>query len=450
MNEQPGEDRSAPAGGMLRATFARLLGKAALAFMRLRGGGSALPGLLVERLDPDVLIRSRAAFNEVILVAGTNGKTTTTKMLRAILEADQRKVFTNAAGSNMPRGVISALIARCDWRGRLDADVALLEVDEGYAGALAEALQPDVVVVLNLLRDQLDRYGELDRTARLLAAAVRTADRAVLNADDPRVAALAADAAAVDWFGASAQVRALVPSDDALHGPAPEEGAVTEPPEEGGVTEPRRVEVQAVTPASVGQQLTLIIDGTEQDVTLRLAGTFNAYNAAAALTAARSVGVDPAVALAALSEVTPAFGRSEQLVINGTTVLILLVKNPSGFNHIIHTYLTGSTPATVLIAVNDLDADGRDVSWLWDVDIEALRGTPHRYATTGTRGYDMALRLRYADVDAQPELSTATALATALDTAQAGTTLYLVATYTAMLDLRRKLARSTDLSRIEV
>lgn len=410
------------------------LGKLLLVATRLRGGGSALPGLVVESVAPRLLERYADTFADVILVAGTNGKTTTTKMIRHILEDDGRSVITNAAGSNMPRGIVSSLLAAMDWQGRMSADIGLFEVDEGFLAGVAEALRPHSIVVLNLLRDQLDRYGELDRTASLIGQALPHGQHAILNGDDPRVAELAVEANATSMFGGSAHIRQLVPHDDALHRQPEKEAAATD----------KTVEVVAATNTEHGQDLTLSVAGQQHQLGLQISGVFNAYNAAAAAAVAHIFGIDIKTALVSLSKVSPAFGRSERIHIGNKSVLLLLVKNPAGFNQIVDTYLRDNPGTPSLIAINDNHADGRDVSWLWDVNIEHLSGTQRSLLASGVRAHDMALRLQYAELGVDTEPDTKAALERFLAMIPDGDSGYIIPTYTAMLALRKQLQQYAD------
>ena len=417
------------------------IGKVLLVILQLKGGGSALPGLIAEKLDPEFLSRHQHDFKKVILVAGTNGKTTTTKMMRHILQDGGFDVITNAAGSNMPRGIISSFLSAMSWRGSLEADIALLEVDEGFIEKVAKSLKPHSVVVLNLLRDQLDRYGELDRTAGLIGDSLLHSKHAVLNADDPRVAGLSSQAKKVIWYGANRHIRDKVPHDDALH---------LKSETFSGHDHELSVELVSVEARKSGQLVGFRVEGEAYEVDMQIPGVFNAYNATAALATTLDFDISISSALDSLAAVLPAFGRSEQLMIDDKPFLLLLVKNPSGFNQIVHTYLTDSEPSNVLVGINDNYADGRDVSWLWDVDIESLSSTPHSYSTTGNRGFDMALRLQYADIESDTNSSISDALELAVSMATPEKQTYLVMTYTAMLEVRKQLSRYVDLDKIEV
>ena len=416
--------RLAIAAGRLTALAARLVGR----------GGTALPGLVAERLDGRIIEKLVSGLPDgVVVVTGTNGKTTTTKMLVAILESSGRRVVANPTGSNLARGIATALIG-VSRRGRVEGDVAVFEVDEAAVRQLGPRLEPRLVVVTNLARDQLDRYGELDTTAGHVAAAIAHASAAVLNGDDPLVTGLAGGVPAVR-FGAVGAIRSTMPDDHSLYGG--EAPAVADEPEALLVSS---------APDGDGQRVVVRVDG--QDVAVRLAvpGAYNGYNAAAAILAAWRLGVAPGSAVGALEAMPPAFGRGQFVDYRGRRIRLLLVKNPAGFNQVIRLLAEDHSPATVLVAINDELADGRDVSWLWDARVEELASTRHRYGAGGVRSADMALRFKYAGVEAWIESDFRRALDRAVDEAAEGETVYVVPTYTAMLRflelLRPGVARS--------
>ncbi len=410
---------------MLRLVLATALGRAAGRLSRLLGrGGSALPGLIAEKVEPRTIERLVAPVRRgVVVVTGTNGKTTTTKMLVGMLEGEGWRVVTNPTGSNLARGIATRLIEVASWKGRVDADVAVFEADEAAVRTLAPRLRPKVIVVTNLARDQLDRYGELATTAAHAAEAVRHAGVAVLNADDPLVAEMAVGAPLPRFFGAAEAIRRLMPHDSGLYGPGEEA-----PPPALDLC------LEQAEPEGDGQVIELAAASGERAVArLQVPGPYNGYNAAAAVLAAAEFGVPLKRAVRALEEIRPAFGRGQVVAYRGRRVKLLLVKNPAGFNQAIR--LLGALPAgvPVLIAINDLDADGRDVSWLWDARVEDLAGTGHRFGTAGIRAYDMGLRLKYAGLQAWSETDFAAALQRFIEQVPEGETGYLVPTYTAML-----------------
>jgi len=401
--------------GRLTGRLSRFLGR----------GGSALPGLVAEKVDPHLIERLVAAVRRgVVVVTGTNGKTTTTKMLVAMLEGEGLEVITNPTGSNLARGIASRLIEVASWRGRVEADVAVFEVDEAAVRPLAPRLEPQVLVVTNMARDQLDRFGELATTASHAAAAVRHAAVAVLNADDPLVVEMAAGAAAARFFGAAAPIRRAMPSDSSLYGDLPE----------AAPSVMLDLSLERAEAHGDGQVVELAAASGERAVVrLQVPGAYNGYNAAAAALAAAEFGVPLGRAAAALESTGPAFGRGQVLEYRGRRVKLLLVKNPAGLNQAIRLLAALPPGAEVLVAINDLDADGRDVSWLWDARVEDLAQSGHRFGTAGIRAYDMALRLKYAGLEAWSETDFPAALERFLAGVPEGETGYLVPTYTAML-----------------
>ncbi len=420
--------------------FAIVLGKVVRALARLRGGGSALPGLLVERIDPGFVRRTLAQLPYgVAVVIGTNGKTTTTKIVTELLRSQGLTVFTNASGSNFTRGIASALLGEVSLRGALGAQIAVLELDEAHAVHFAEAVTPRYSLVLNVARDQLDRFAEIDDTARLLQAVVADTTRdVVLNRQDPLVASIAAriGQAEVRYFGLAAELIGVFPNDDQLH-------ASPAPLPDAGLPD-----ADVLLQSLRGQTARFLIEGEPVVATLTLPGIYNAYNAAAALALCRSImgeAVDQPRLVAALCEVTPAFGRGERLDVNGQDLSLVLVKNPSGFQLCLASF-TAEGHHT-MIAINDQHSDGRDVSWLWDVDFASLRRAGVS-VVSGARADDMALRLHYDQVpfsDVVPDLPSALRHFIATS---AGQPMRIYCTYTAMLTLRRELRTLTTVEAV--
>lgn len=406
-----------------------LIGKCLVFLSRRLGGGhgSALPGLVIEKLSPHFLGRLLAKLPEgVVLVSGTNGKTTTTKIVADLLRADGYRVFTNPSGSNFARGVISAALPVMR-RGRLEADIAVLELDEAHATHFVAQVKPRYSLLLNVLRDQLDRFGEIDRTAQLLSyVAEQTTDVVVLNADDPRLSQLGQSdrlTARLAWFGASGEASQLYRTDEELHTSQRvkrSKGAV-----ENVLTLDRLTDRRAQ----------YLIDSKRYTTELRLFGIYNALNCGAALSLVQAVEqdqFDPQRAVETLAKIKPAFGRGEELGLAEGTVRLILVKNPSGFQ----LSLDSAEAQPTLIAINDQYADGRDVSWLWDVKIDSLR--QDEVSVTGIRAYDMALRLEYDQVvprSVEPDIVVATE--SFLDRLEGDGQIF--ATYTAMLKIRQLL-----------
>ncbi|RKQ94517.1 UDP-N-acetylmuramyl tripeptide synthase [Mycolicibacterium mucogenicum 261Sha1.1M5] len=442
----------------MRDFFSAGAGKAVRAVARLRGGGSALPGLVVERLDPGFMARGLARLPlGVIAVSGTNGKTTTTKMIVEMLEAQGLTVFTNRTGSNFSRGVVAAMVQESTAGGKLDADVAVLELDEAHAMYFIERVKPRFTLLLNVLRDQLDRFGEIDTTARYLQRiADATTDVLVVNREDRLIAeigertrARAADGGPeVREFGLAPALLSTFPGDDDFH---------VVPGHAAADTAVDAREPADVTLLELGKnEATFLIDGEPRSTPLQLEGLYNTYNAAAALVTVRAVleravaeGADTSArtteVLEALSTVRPAFGRGEKLELDGQPLELVLVKNPAGFRLGLASF--DAEGVAVMIAVNDQYADGRDMSWLWDVDFETLRDGGVD-TVTGTRAWDMALRLEHDDVPiGAVEEDLGAALAGFRSRTQ-GRPRRIYCTYTAMLGLRKRLSEITDVEEI--
>ena len=420
--------------------FSVPLGKFVRRVSRLRGGGSALPGLVVEKIDPRFMQRTLSTLPlGVAVVSGTNGKTTTTKMVVELLESQGLKVFTNRTGSNFTRGVAAALLGEVDWRGRLDADVAVLELDEAHAVHFVNRVPPRYSLLLNVLRDQLDRFGEIDKTAELLQhVASKTTGTVVLNREDPRVARIAGtlNGPEVLYFGLDDSLLSTFPNDDDMRA-APGSPVPAAPARPAADVVLRRVGADDAD---------FEYDGGTVTTGMKLRGVYNIFNAAAALTLARAVsgargtGTDQAGLLTALSKVAPAFGRGESLVVDGLPLELVLVKNPSGFRLGLKSFPAAGY--ATMIAINDNYADGRDMSWLWDVEFDTLRdgGVDQ---LTGSRAYDMALRLQYDEVGiGAVDTEIAPALAAFIRGAQ-GKPKRIFCTYTAMLAIRRELSKIT-------
>ncbi|TDP90249.1 UDP-N-acetylmuramyl tripeptide synthase [Leucobacter luti] len=442
----------------MRDVISALVGKSVRQVARLRGGGSALPGLVVEKMDPGFLGRvlGRLPYG-VVAVSGTNGKTTTTKMIVEMLEAEGLRVFTNRTGSNFSRGVVAAAVAEGSLRGRLDADIAVLELDEAHAMFFIDRVPPRFTLLLNVLRDQLDRFGEIDTTAKLLQRiADATTEGLVVNREDRLIRTIGdltrARTAAVDVreFGLSADLLATFPSDDDFH--AGSVSAVA-----GGVA----VADADVTLIELGDHEAVFrVEGSDYRTPLKLEGLYNTFNAAAALAVVRQILVagplpgrearvtvtpDTAEIVAALAQVRPAFGRGEQLELDGQPLELVLVKNPAGFRLGLASFAADGVAA--MIAINDQYADGRDMSWLWDVDFTSLQSGGVD-TVSGTRAWDMALRLEHDEV---PVVAVEENLGRALTEFRArtmGQPRRIYCTYTAMLELRRALAEVTDVEDI--
>ena len=400
-----------------------------------RTGGTTAPGRMLLRVSPGALARmSRELDAGSVLVSATNGKTTTAAMIAAALERSGRPVVHYRAGSNMA------------W-------------DEAWLPSVARDTAPRMLLLSNLFRDQLDRYGELellaDRWAELTAKLDGRA-RFVLNADDPLVADLGRERSGVTFFGVEDDSQALPGMQhaaDSKHcrncGHAYEYDAVYlghmgryRCPNCGRRRPDPQVAATRVTLDGMeGSQVELRTPHGELALRLPLPGLYNVYNAVAATATALELGVPLATVGAALEGFGGAFGRVETIPVDGRRVSILLIKNPAGANEVLRTLTLEDGKLDLWVALNDGIADGRDISWIWDADFEVLAGRVRRVTCSGTRAEEMALRLKYAGIDA--ELAVDRDLGDSLDAAVAnaeGERIYALPTYTALLELRDLLA----------
>jgi lipid II isoglutaminyl synthase (glutamine-hydrolysing) len=422
-----------------------------------RTGGTTAPGRMLLRLSPGALRRMAHDLDEgSVLVSATNGKTTTSAMLAACLERTGRPVVHNRAGSNMSWGVATALLDA----GRQPGQLGLFEVDEAWLPSVAEQVDPRLLLLCNLFRDQLDRYGELELLADRWAELVERLDgsaRFVLNADDPLVADLGRGRRGVTYFGVEDDSQALPGMQhaaDSKHcrncGHAYEYEAVYlghlgryRCPNCGRERPTPQVAATGVRLDGMsGSDIELRTPQGPLRVRLPLPGLYNVYNAVAAAATALELGVPLSAVGEALEGFGGAFGRVETIPIDGRQVSILLVKNPAGANEVLRTLTLENGQLDLWLALNDRIADGRDVSWIWDADFEVLAGRVRRATCSGTRAEEMALRLKYAGVDA--ELAVERDLGRSLDAAVAeagGERVYALPTYTALLELRDLLAR---------
>jgi UDP-N-acetylmuramyl tripeptide synthase len=437
--------------------------RAAGAVSRRAGrGGTSLPGKLLLALEPHAVGSLAARLrNGSAVISATNGKTTTAAMVAAILERGGHRLVHNRAGANMAGGVAGALLGAAGRGQTMAGDTGLFEVDEFWLDRLVPELQPRALLLANLFRDQLDRYGELETIADRWASVVAQARETmlVLNSDDPLVADLGRERDDVTFFGVedpSMALPGLQHASDSKHcrrcgapyhydyvflghlghyhcdtcgstRPAPQVAA-------------ERVVLDGLR----GARVTLRTPAGTADVRLPLPGLYNVYNMLGATALALALGAPLDDVVAGLEAVSPAFGRAETVELGGRDVLLLLVKNPAGANEVLRTLALEDGEHDLLAVLNDNTADGRDVSWVWDADFETLAGRLRRVTCSGTRAAEMALRLKYAGVPedrlvVEPELSAG--LDRAVDAVPAGAPGRLVAipTYTAMLELRRLL-----------
>ena len=448
------------------ARLANAAGKLTRIGLQISGrGGTALPGLVALTIDPDFIAALASDLAQgVVLVSGTNGKTTTTRMLSDIVRATGWAPTHNRSGSNLERGIAGALLTESTWRGEPSGDIGLFEVDEASLPLVLARISPRVVLVTNLFRDQMDRYFEIDQLARRIGDAIAKLDprvTLVLNADDPIVAWLGQrHTGPVVYFGVDdPTVGGRVPQviSDATRCPRCKQPLRYERvvlAHEGdwscpscGLARPDRDVAAtrvALTPVSSEIQLRTAVASAFDPVRVPIAGLYNAYNALAALAVARALDIALPTAAVAIANFRPAFGRLEQVAVDGREMRLILVKNPAGFNAAIGALLETGRRPRLLAALNDRDADGRDVSWIWDADFETLAPAVEHAVVTGIRSRDLANRLKYAGV-ARERLEVVDAWGSAIDraigAAPVGGEVVVLATYTAMQALRAELAR---------
>ena len=419
---------------MQRQMISTIIGKSVKKVAQLRGGGSALPGLVVEKIDPDFIRRTLEDLPQgVVIISGTNGKTTTTKIVVELLESVGMKVFTNRTGSNFSRGVAAALLNEVDIHGKLDADIAVLELDEAWAVKFVKMVQPRFSLLLNVMRDQLDRFGEIDTTAKLLEKiAAATIDMVVLNRDDPRIFAISKKIRAKSvFFGTTSELLQLMPTDDTL--------------KSGSARANSRVIADVLLSKIDGQRAVFRISDKNALISTQLTGVYNLLNAAAAIALARQIAGNEVTGalLLALKNIQPAFGRGETIMLHGVPIELILVKNPSGFRLALLSF--ARSQAAMMIAINDNYADGRDMSWLWDVDFSRIKAVS---TVSGIRAYDMALRLQYDEVPVEKvEPNLAKALDYFIDN-NPDEPKQIFCSYTAMTTLRKLLSDKTEVEKI--
>jgi UDP-N-acetylmuramyl tripeptide synthase len=430
------------------------LAKAAARASRLigAGGGTTVPGKMLSLLDPEALDRlaKRLPLGSA-LISATNGKTTTAAMAAEILSPRVRLAH-NASGANLVSGVASTLLSA---RG---AELGLFEVDEAALPEVSRRVRPRAVCLGNLFRDQLDRYGELEHVAERWRIAVRElSPEAVLivNGDDPQVGDLARERAGALVFGlddprhAVPELQHAADSKWCLVCGKPYEYAAAyvghlgdyRCPSCGHARPPLDISARDIELHGLeGAEFTLHAPAGRQRIRLRLPGLYNVYNALAAAALSLGLGAELEEIAAGLERFSAAFGRFERIPIGERSVLMLLVKNPAGANEAVRTLVRGGAPKLAVLALNDEIADGRDVSWIWDVDLEPLLSGLDRVIATGERAAEMALRCKYggfpaAAIEVVPDLGLA--LDRGLELTPASGELVVLPTYTAMLGLRK-------------
>ncbi len=425
-----------------------------------RGGGTSLPGKVLIRLEPSAIgeLAGRLPGGSTVLSA-TNGKTTTAAMIASVLERAGVTLVHNRAGANMAGGVASTLLMAARGRDAIDGDLGLFEVDEFWLDRLVPQLDPRAILLGNLFRDQLDRYGELETIAERWAGVVAgpgASAALALNADDPLVADLGRERPDVSYFGVEDPSMAMAEmqhASDSKHCRRCGAPYTYEAVYLGhlGVYRCPRCGRERPAPTIAAEQVEL--RGTRSarfrlrtpagsaDVELPLPGLYNVYNALGAAALCLVLGIPLEQVVDGLRNVSAAFGRAERLQIADTEVSILLVKNPAGANEVLRTLALEEGELELLAVLNDRTADGKDVSWVWDADFEVLAPRLAHVTCAGTRAAELALRFKYAGLDTA-RLRVIPNLREALDEAVRSSSgrLFVLPTYTALLELRDELA----------
>lgn len=443
----------------LRFWIALWVGKMISSMMRVLGKkGTTFPGVVARKICPQIIGFLAASYEEgTVIITGTNGKTTTNNLLASILRVAGKQVAFNREGANMLTGITGALLQNTSFTGTPRASLLLLEVDEATVPGLCEQVTPRLAVITNFFRDQLDRYGELDTTINLVKGSLPAETELILNADDPLVAQIGTGRSPVYYYGVQSLPVSKAESRETregrycfhcgheLHYELFHYGQLGRYECPGcGFKRPRPyLEAQAACQEEAG--ITFRID---REYRVPLQGYYNLYNALAAFCAADRLNISREKIQEGLINFVSDAGRMECFTLPDCNVTLTLVKNPTGFNQVIHTLAGLGKPLGLLIAINDLAADGRDISWLWDVDFEILVSEEvdiRQVVCSGLRAEDMALRLKYAGlqeekIGIEPSLDKAVELLEKYPSAKEEA-LFILPTYTVLFPMREILVR---------
>lgn len=440
----------------LKLLIAILAGKTTFWLSRLYGyKGTSLPGLVARKLHRDAL-RALAVQvrKKIIVISGTNGKTTTSNMIAAMLFDAGYATIANREGANMLNGITTSFVMNASISGSIDCDYAVLEVDEASIPKVLAEVEPGVVVLTNFFRDQLDRYWDLDTIIRIMRGALEKLKHAelVLNADDPLVAQFGRDTTLqpVYYYGLGKHQYSIKTNSrtrESIFCPFCGQQLLYKFFHYGQLGKYHCPNCHFIKPKPVVEALDLVTtqkgticrlvyDNNNVSLTIRARGIYNVYNALATLAAGLCLGADINIVLESLSKYRNITGRMETYNYHGKEVSLVLVKNPIGFNEAFDTLRTDDGTKDVLIVINDNEADGIDVSWLWDVDFELL-GSDHSFylsfICSGQRSEEIALRLKYAGVPLR-KIHINKNIKTAVDEALTGCagSIFLFTTYTAL------------------
>ena len=431
------------------------------------GAGTSLPGKIAQKISPDLLSHLVGqSKKDIIYVTGTNGKTTTSGLIASILQADGRKIVHNRKGANMTTGLITALCQASSSTGKLNVDNCLLEIDEAYLPVITANTSPNIIALTNLFRDQLDRYGELDTTAKKVLAGINKVKNPenltiIVNSDDPITSGVVADLNVKKlYFG----IDNIVFSNAQENVESQKEIATCKCGRnfsytktfyshvghyhcECGNKKPFADVLASNVEINVDySDISLVTQAGSFSLRLNMPGLYNVYNALCAISIAIQLGIELETIKEGLENYSTVFGRAETISINNKEVLIQLIKNPVGATEVLKT-VTNDPNGRLIIGINDNYADGRDVSWLWDAEFDLLHKHSKPIICSGVRGSDMAVRLKYAGVDPgliSVEENIRSAIEKMTQTINLGEKLYILPTYTVLLDMQTFLGKIVD------
>jgi UDP-N-acetylmuramyl tripeptide synthase len=441
--------------------LAILLGKIAIWLSHLLGKqGSNFPGQVARRIYPSILRELAANINEeIIVITGTNGKTTSTNMMAAIIKEKGYSLVHNQAGANMMAGITAAFVNASDLSGRQRFDYALLETDEANVPLLLQELTPKVLLITNFFRDQLDRYGELDYTINLIKDSVRNTDiELVLNADDPLVVHFQNETGLHCWyFGFDNTEYDSFGSMESREGRYCVFCGSELQYERYHYAQLGRFSCPACgshnpKPNFCGHDLQMnpriSFKVNNIDIKSPYQGFYNAYNILAAVSVSKLLGIQDDTIQRAIAAYQPRAGRMEEFFINGKRVVIILVKNPTGLNQTLSAIVSDKEAKDIFFALNDNAADGRDISWIWDAEMEIINSPEAQIATivaSGLRSGDLALRVKYSGFDTDA-IIIKTDLKNGIETVvnKQGRVSYILSTYTALFECRKILVKMQE------
>ncbi len=439
------------------------LAKLSTIFIRLLnlGSGATWPGEIALRLHPHILKTFTSQKITIILVAGTNGKTTTSKMIDTIISHNGKKVHRNDTGANLDNGIVSTFISDASWLGKLHSRYFIFGVDEATLPVLLRHFHPQILVLLNLFRDQLDRYGEVDTIAAKWADILQElpkGTKVVINGDDPQLAYLGYELEkAWNELPGNREIERMRHPQSSTHDDIQYFGLNDESlflPHIEHATDSiycpkcgNRLTFGGVYFSHLGKwacgQCGFMhpeVAVSTQAFTSPLEGVYNRYNTLAAALVGRRLGFSDELIQQALSTFTPAFGRMEEIVYHRRNIKVLLSKNPTGWNESLRTVFHSNKKGPLLLVLNDRIPDGRDVSWIWDTDIEMLQGYTHPIVLSGDRCYDLGLRLKYAGLSESEFIifeNLEEAVEKTVSVSSAEETIWVLPTYSAMLETRK-------------